>query len=279
MDEILYELRDHSSGLNCGRWDYIFSFIKTRRADASAVLPDRSQVGMTQPFMRAYSQWCIRTCHRRGAHAMGGMAAQIPIKGDPDAHEAAMAQVRADKRREARDGHDGTWVAHPGLVAVAREAFEPEVDGDNQLDRAREDVEVSAEDLLEVPAGTRTEAGLRLNIRVGIRYLEAWLQGVGCVPLYHLMEDAATAEISRTQIWQWLKHGAQLEDGRTVDRELVERMTEEEMRVIAAEIGDERFRDGHFEAARRLFSNLCFSEELIEFLTLDAYELLQETQP
>ena len=275
MDEILHELREHSSGLNCGRWDYIFSFIKTRRADRDAVLPDRSQVGMTQPFMRAYSQWCIRTCHRRGAHAMGGMAAQIPIKGDQEANDAALGQVRADKQREAGDGHDGTWVAHPALVALAREAFDSVVTGDNQLDKLREDVEISAADLLEVPAGTRTEAGLRLNIRVGIRYLEAWLRGVGCVPLYHLMEDAATAEISRTQIWQWLHHGAELDDGRIVDRELVRRTIDEEMDVIAGEVGEAAFRDGRYGDAAGLFSALCFAEELAEFLTLGAYEILK----
>ncbi len=275
MDEILSELREHSSGLNCGRWDYIFSFIKTRRADASAILPDRSQVGMTQPFMRAYTQWCIRTCHRRGAHAMGGMAAQIPIKGDPEANDRALAQVRADKIREAGDGHDGTWVAHPALVSLAREAFDSKVAGDNQLDRLREDVEICASDLLEVPTGTRTEQGLRLNIRVGIRYLEAWLRGVGCVPLYHLMEDAATAEISRTQIWQWLRHGAEFDDGRTIDRELVERMIGEEMDVIADDVGVEAFRRGRFDEACKLFSELCFAEELAEFLTLGAYEILK----
>jgi len=275
MDEILYELREHSSGLNCGRWDYIFSFIKTRRADPGAVLPDRSQVGMTQPFMRAYSQWCIRTCHRRGVHAMGGMAAQIPIKGDQEANDAALGQVRADKLREAGDGHDGTWVAHPALVTLAREAFDSAVAGDNQLDRLREDVEVRASDLLEVPSGTRTEDGLRLNIRVGIRYLEAWLRGVGCVPLYNLMEDAATAEISRTQIWQWLRHGAELEDGRPVDRGLVQRTIGEEMDVIAGEVGDAAFRDGRYSDAAKLFSGLCFAEELAEFLTLGAYEILE----
>ena len=275
MDEILYELRDHSSGLNCGRWDYIFSFIKTRRGDATAVLPDRSQVGMTQPFMRAYSQRCIRTCHRRGAHAMGGMAAQIPIKGDPEANERALGQVRADKVREAGDGHDGTWVAHPALVPLAREAFDSAVSGDNQLDMLREDVEVTASDLLEVPTGTRTEQGLRLNIRVGIRYLEAWLRGVGCVPLYHLMEDAATAEISRTQIWQWLHHEAELDDGRKVDRGLVERTIAEELQVIAGEVGEKTYARGRYREAAELFSNLCFEEDLAEFLTLGAYEILE----
>jgi malate synthase len=274
MDEILHELRDHSSGLNCGRWDYIFSFIKTLRADAAAVLPDRSQVGMTQPFMRAYTQWCVRTCHRRGAHAMGGMAAQIPIKGDADANEAALGQVRTDKLREASDGHDGTWVAHPALVPLAREAFDSAVEGDNQLDRLREDVHVCAADLLEIPSGTRTEAGLRLNVRVGIRYLEAWLRGVGCVPLYHLMEDAATAEISRTQIWQWLRHGAELDDGRSIDPKLVRTTIAEEMSVIADEVGEATFHGGRFDAAAGLFAELCFADELAEFLTLGAYEIL-----
>jgi malate synthase len=210
---------------------------------------------------------------------MGGMAAQIPIKADPEANEKAMAQVRADKQREAGDGHDGTWVAHPALVALAREAFDSRVEGDNQLDRAREDVLVHAADLLEIPTGTRTEAGLRLNIRVGIRYLEAWISAVGCVPLYHLMEDAATAEISRTQVWQWLRHEAQLEDGRTVDRPLVQRLTDEELRVIAEEVGAERFANGRFDEAAGLFSGLCFAEELSEFLTLDAYKFLQEVNP
>jgi len=277
MDEILHELRDHSSGLNCGRWDYIFSFIKTLRADAEAVLPDRSQVGMTQPFMRAYTQWCVRTCHRRGAHAMGGMAAQIPIKGDVEANEAALGQVRADKLREAGDGHDGTWVAHPALVPLAREAFDSAVSGDNQLDRLREDVEVRSADLLEIPRGTRTEAGLRLNVRVGIRYLEAWLRGVGCVPLYHLMEDAATAEISRTQIWQWLRHAAKLNDGRSIDQQLVRTTIAEEMDVIAGEVGETAFRNGRFDDAAGLFAELCFAEELAEFLTLGAYEILIST--
>ncbi len=206
---------------------------------------------------------------------MGGMAAQIPIKGDPRANESALAKVRADKQREAGDGHDGTWVAHPGLVALAREAFDSVVQADNQLDRLREDVEVSAEDLLQVPEGTRTEEGLRLNIRVGIRYLEAWMRGVGCVPLYHLMEDAATAEISRTQIWQWLHHGATLEDGRPVDRGLVQHTIDEEMDVIAGEVGAERFAAGRYTEAAELFSSLCFSEELAEFLTLGAYEILK----
>lgn len=274
MDEILYELRDHSSGLNCGRWDYIFSFIKTRRHDPTAVLPDRSQVTMEQPCMRAYTQLAIRTCHSRGAHAMGGMAAQIPIKSDPEASERALEKVRADKRREAADGHDGTWVAHPGLVPVAQAMFAAHMKGPNQLDRLREDVEVTAEDLLRVPGGTRTEDGLRLNTRVGVQYLEAWLGGNGCVPLYSLMEDAATAEISRAQVWQWIHHGVSLEDGRRVTPELFGRVTDEEMERVEREIGTERFRAGRFPEARELFQRLSTARELEEFLTLPAYEIL-----
>jgi malate synthase len=274
MDEILYELREHSSGLNCGRWDYIFSFIKCRRQDPAAVLPDRSQVTMEQPFLRAYAQLAVRTCHRRGVHAIGGMAAQIPIKSDPAANEAALEKVRADKRREVRDGHDGTWVAHPGLVAVARETFEREMSGPHQLERRRADLYVEAADLLRVPQGTRTEAGLRWNLRVGLQYLEAWLGGNGCVPLYHLMEDAATAEISRAQVWQWRHHGARLDDGRVVTRELVERTLVEELESIAAEIGPARFAGGRFDDARRLFAELCHAEQLVEFLTLFSYDQL-----
>jgi malate synthase len=274
MDEILYELREHSSGLNCGRWDYIFSFIKTQRWDPAALLPDRSQVTMEQPFMRAYTQLAIRTCHRRRVHAIGGMAAQIPIKSDPEASRAALEKVSADKLREVGDGHDGTWVAHPGLVSLARQIFEERMSGDNQLDRARGDVEVTAADLLQVPGGTRTEEGLRHNVRVGVHYLESWLRGVGCVPLYHLMEDAATAEISRTQVWQWLSHGAALEDGRRVTRELVEQVLEQEMGVIAGEVGEERFARGRYQDARQLFATLCFGEELEEFLTSLAYHQL-----
>ncbi len=275
MDEILYELREHSAGLNCGRWDYIFSFIKTRRHDPGAVLPDRSQVTMEQPFLRAYTQLCVRTCHRRGAQAMGGMAAQIPIKNDPEASARALAKVRADKLREVTDGHDGTWVAHPGLVAVAREVFEAVMSGPNQLDRGREDVQVTASDLLDVPRGTRTEEGLRLNVRVGVQYIEAWLHGNGCVPLYNLMEDAATAEISRAQVWQWIHHGASLEDGRRVDAALLRGVMDDEMKRIEREVGSERFRGGRFGEARSLFERLSTAELLEEFLTIPAYELLE----
>jgi len=272
MDEILYELREHAAGLNCGRWDYIFSFIKTRRHDPAAVLPDRSQVTMEQPFMRAYTQLCIRTCHRRGAHAMGGMAAQIPIKNDPEASHSALEKVRTDKFREVTDGHDGTWVAHPALVAVAREVFEAVMDGPNQLLRMREDVEVSGRDLLVVPRGTRTEDGLRLNARVGIQYLEAWFQGHGCVPLYNLMEDAATAEISRAQVWQWVRHGARLEDGTIVDAARVRGVIDDEMHRVEQEIGPERFRNGRFTEACDLFLELSTAESLEEFLTIPAYD-------
>jgi malate synthase len=274
MDEILWELREHSGGLNCGRWDYIFSFIKTRAHDPRAILPDRSQVTMDQPFLRAYTQLAVKTCHRRGIHAMGGMAAQIPIKSDPEANERALAKVRADKLREVTDGHDGTWVAHPGLVPIAREVFEAHMKGPNQIERRRDDVAASAEALLEVPGGTRTEDGLRLNARVGIQYLAAWLCGNGCVPLYNLMEDAATAEISRTQVWQWIRHGASLEDGRRVTPELFQSVVDDEMKRIGSELGPERLRDGRFDEARALFVRLSTAEALEPFLTLPAYALL-----
>lgn len=265
MDEILYELREHAAGLNCGRWDYIFSFSKCLREDPAAVLPDRAQVTMEQPFLRAYSQLLVRTCHRRGAFAMGGMAAQIPIKDDPERHHAALERVRADKLREAGDGHDGTWVAHPALVPLARAAFASRMSGGNQLHVRREDVQVGAADLLRVPQGERTEAGLRHNLRVGVQYLDAWLQGRGCVPLYHLMEDAATAEISRVQIWQWLRHGVALSDDRPVTRALVRQLLEEELAHLRAPVS---------APARELFARLCTEETLTEFLTLPAYPLL-----
>jgi malate synthase len=228
--------------------------------------------------MRAYTQLVVRTCHSRGAHAIGGMAAQIPIKDDPAASALALEKVRADKLREVTDGHDGTWVAHPGLVPVAREVFDAHMSGPNQLDRMREDVRVTAADLLRVPEGTRTEEGLRLNVRVGFQYLEAWLRGNGCVPLYHLMEDAATAEISRTQVWQWLRHGARLEDGRAVTAQLLGRIVAEEMERIGREVGAERMAKGRFETARDLFVRLCLEEECPEFLTLSAYELLESSE-
>ena len=267
MDEILYELRDHSAGLNCGRWDYIFSFIKKFRAQPWAVLPDRAQVTMTTHFLRAYSQLVIKTCHRRKVHAMGGMAAQIPIRSDAAANKAAIDKVVADKEREASDGHDGTWVAHPGLVPVAKAVFDKAMPEANQIARQRQDVNVTAADLLQVPAGTITEAGLRTNINVGLGYIEAWLRGIGCVPLHHLMEDAATAEISRAQLWQWLKHGAKLDDGRPVDRALVDRILAEERDAAAKAGGDNRFAD-----AADLFRRLVAAGDFVEFLTLPAYE-------
>jgi malate synthase A len=273
MDEILYELREHSAGLNCGRWDYIFSFIKKRATDPAAVLPDRSQVTMDKGFLAAYVKLLIKTCHRREVHAMGGMAAQIPIKEDPEANEAALEKVRADKLREVKAGHDGTWVAHPGLVPVAKDVFDAHMKGPNQLGVKRQDVSVTREDLLRVPEGTRTDAGLRHNVRVGIQYIEAWLRGNGCVPLYHLMEDAATAEISRAQVWQWLHHGASV-DGEALDVGRFARVVEEEMQRIRREVGDARFAGGRFPEARELFVRLSTAPTFEEFLTLPAYDLL-----
>jgi len=275
-EEILHELRDHSAGLNCGRWDYIFSFIKKFSKRPDKVLPDRAAVTMTVPFMRAYCLNVIRSCHRRGAHAMGGMAAFIPIKSDPAASEAAIEKVRADKLREVTDGHDGTWVAHPGLVPVAMEAFNQHMPGPNQIARLREDVHVTAADLTTPCTGAITEEGLRTNIRVGVQYLEAWLGGNGCVPLYNLMEDAATAEICRTQIWQWIRHAAGvLNDGRKVTVELVHRMTDEEMRRLRLALGPQRFDGGRFDRAVDLFHRVSTADELVEFLTLPAYEVLE----
>jgi malate synthase len=269
MDEILWELRDHSAGLNCGRWDYIFSFIKKFAEDPYCVLPDRGQVTMTTHFLRNYSLSLIKTCHRRGIHAMGGMAAQIPIRDDPAANEAAMAKVRADKEREAGDGHDGTWVAHPGLVGIAKEAFDRAMPLPNQIARKRQDIEVGAADLLAVPKGTITEAGLRQNLNVGIGYIEAWLRGTGCVPLYNLMEDAATAEISRAQVWQWIRHAARLEDGRRIDRPLCRAMLDEEL----AELRDTA-RNGQYCDSASMFGELIESDTFPEFLTLPAYEMI-----
>ncbi len=274
MDEILYELREHSAGLNCGRWDYIFSFIKKRAADPTSLLPDRGQVTMDRAFLKAYAQLLIRTCHRRGVHAMGGMAAQIPIKDDPAANEAALARVRADKLREVSDGHDGTWVAHPGLVAVAREIFDAHMPTPNQISRLREDVSVTRDDLLLPHTGTRSEAGLRHNVRVGIQYIEAWLRGNGCVPLYNLMEDAATAEIARAQVWQWVRYGVALDDGQVVTAERLHTVIDEEMARIATEQGAQRMEKGRFTDARKLFEALSTAPTFEEFLTLPAYEML-----
>ena len=274
MDEILYELREHSAGLNCGRWDYIFSFIKKFRNRADFLLPDRASVTMERHFLKAYVDLLIRTRHRRGAHAMGGMAAQIPIRDDSQANEAAMARVREDKLREARAGHDGTWIAHPGLASIAREAFDALMPGPNQLNVLRADVNVGARDLLTVPEGAITEEGLRACIRVGVQYLESWLRGNGCVPLYHLMEDAATAEICRAQLWQWLHHDARTSDGQPVSVERFDRLLSEELGRIHEEVGAARLTNGVFPSAARLFEQMIKRETFDEFLTLPAYELL-----
>ncbi len=271
-EEILYELKEHSAGLNCGRWDYIFSYIKKFRNHANYVLPDRAQVGMTVPFMHNYTLYVIKVCHRRGAHAMGGMAAQIPIKNDEAANQAALDKVRNDKLREAKDGHDGTWVAHPGLVQVAMDVFDEYMPQANQVDRQREDVEVTAEELITPSDGDITEDGVRLNLKVGIQYLEAWLGGNGCVPLYNLMEDAATAEISRAQVWQWLHHNATLADGRPLTVELFGQLLEEEMDAIRAEVGDDRFNSGKFQIAMELFDQMIREDDFADFLTLPAYQ-------
>ena len=270
MNEILYELREHSAGLNCGRWDYIFSFIKKFSNDAHAVLPDRAQVTMTTHFLRSYSRLLIKTCHRRNIHAMGGMAAFIPIKSDAVANEKAIAQVRADKEREAGDGHDGTWVAHPGLVSVAMEVFDRLMPAPNQIGKKLADFQASADDLLQVPAGEITEAGLRQNIAVGLGYLEAWLRGTGCVPLFNLMEDAATAEISRAQLWQWIHQNAQLQDGRKIDVALCDRMIDEEL-AKAKQAGDPA-RYAAYEKSAQLMRDLIRAPKFVEFLTVPAYQ-------
>ena len=275
MDEILYELREHISGLNCGRWDYIFSFIKAFNNRPQFVLPDRAQVTMTQPFLDAYVRLLIQTCHRRGAHAMGGMAAQIPIKSDAQANRVALDKVREDKLREVRAGHDGTWVAHPGLVSVATEVFDEHMNGPNQIHLHGDERErISAEELVSVPKGEITEKGLRHNIDVGIRYLGAWLGGNGCVPIYNLMEDAATAEICRAQVWQWRRHAAKLADGRAVSDALVRQILAEECDGIRKQAGAEAFEKGKFSKAAEILRKLIESEEFPEFLTLAAYDFL-----
>ncbi|KAK4844568.1 hypothetical protein QYF36_021772 [Acer negundo] len=277
MDEILYELRDHSVGLNCGRWDYIFSYVKTFQAHPDRLLPDRVQVGMTQHFMKSYSELLIRTCHRRGVHAMGGMAAQIPIRDDPAANEAALDLVKKDKLREVRAGHDGTWAAHPGLIPACMKAFDDNMgNAPNQIQtKKREDAaNITDEDLIQRPSGVRTMEGIRLNTRVGIQYLAAWLTGSGSVPLYNLMEDAATAEISRVQNWQWLKYKVELDGdglGVKVNRELFGRVVDEEMARIESEVGKEKFKKGKYKEACKMFTRQCKAPALDDFLTLDAY--------
>ncbi|MBV9175354.1 MAG: malate synthase A [Chloroflexi bacterium] len=274
MDEILYELREHSAGLNAGRWDYIFSIIKKFSSRPDFLLPDRIQVTMTVPFMRAYTELLVKTCHRRGAFAMGGMAAFIPSRRDPSINEVALPKVTEDKQRESRDGFDGTWVAHPDLVPVARDVFADHM-GDklNQIDRQRPEVSVDGRELLDlrVPDGQITEAGLRTNVSVGIQYIESWLRGTGAAAIFNLMEDAATAEISRSQVWQWVHHGASLAEGPRITRDLVRQIEDEELEKIRRALGDETFDAGRFSEARTLFEEVALSEQFIEFLTLPAY--------
>ena len=278
MEEILFELREHSYGLNAGRWDYIFSTIKTFREDPAFVLPDRDNITMTVPFMRAYTELLVQTCHRRGAFAMGGMAALIPSRKDPEVNRRAIEAVREDKRREANDGFDGTWVAHPDVDDVAADAFD-EVLGDkvNQIDRQRTDVSVAAKDLLRVNAtpGAVTEAGVRKNVNVGFQYISFWLGGRGAAGINNLMEDAATAEISRSQLWQWIRHSAQLDDGRTVTRELVETILEEEMQTIHAAVGDDVWEAGRPKETREIFEKAALADDFPAFLTLVGYESLE----
>jgi malate synthase len=272
MDEIIYELREHMTGLNCGRWDYIFSFIKTFASNKKYVLPDRSQVVMSKAFLAAYSALLIKTCHKRAAFAMGGMAAQIPNRKDPEANQIALDKVIADKEREARNGHDGTWVAHPDLVPVAMNVFNALMPTANQLYVKREDVSVGQKELLEIHKGTKTEAGFRENIRVGVQYLEAWLRGRGAVPIYNLMEDAATAEISRSQIWQWLKFGASLDTGQKVTQKFFETCLSEEMKRVKQEVGVAAFAQGRFKDAISIFKAMSTSKNFEAFLTLPAYK-------
>jgi malate synthase len=276
MDEILYELKDYIVGQNCGRWDYIFSFIKKFSAYPEFVLPDRADVGMTTHFLRSYSQLVIKTCHRRGAMAIGGMAAQIPIKDDAEANEQAMNKVRADKLREVQDGHDGTWVAHPGLVSLAMEIFNEHMPGPNQLMRQRDDVHVTSADLLQVAKGRITEKGLRDNINVSVQYMAAWLGGNGCVPINHLMEDAATAEISRAQVWQWVHHETGiLDSGKNVSYGYFKALLREEMDKIRSTVGDEAFESGRYREAARLMDGITRSGEFAPFLTSIAYQEIE----
>jgi malate synthase len=276
MNEILYELKEHSAGLNCGRWDYMFSYLKKLRNHKDIILPDRSQVTMTVPFMRSYSLLTIQTCHRRKAPAIGGMAAQIPIRNNPKANEEAFAKVRADKEREALDGHDGTWVAHPGLVPVALEVFDREMPIANQIHTNKQQkITITASDLLEAPGGKITEEGVRVNINVGIQYIASWLSGRGAAPIHNLMEDAATAEISRAQLWQWIRHPkGVLEDGRKITAAMYEQLKTEELENIKNEIGLSAYENGRFTEAVELFDSLVLNDEFVDFLTLPGYKLL-----
>jgi malate synthase len=275
MHEILYELKDHSAGLNCGRWDYIFSLIKSFRFYPEFILPDRSRITMTANFLHAYSVLLIQTCHKRGAHAIGGMAAQIPIKDNPTANEQALAKVQADKEREVAEGHDGTWVAHPGLVALAKAVFDVKMPKANQIERKREDANITAADLLTVPKGEITENGMRTNIDVAIQYLESWLNGNGCVPMYNQMEDTATAEISRAQLWQWIfSPNAMLFDHRKINPEMYQRFLSEELMKIRSIVGEDRFKNGKFHIATSLLNKLVLERHFPEFLTMPGYEHL-----
>jgi malate synthase len=273
MDEILYELRDHIAGLNCGRWDYIFSFIKKFRNRPDFVLPDRALVTMTTHFLRSYSRLLIETCHRRGAHAMGGMAAQIPIKDNPAANQQALDKVRADKEREVNDGHDGTWVAHPGLVGIAKDVFDARMGAPNQVGRRLPELKITAADLLAVPEGSITADGLRVNVAVGVRYLESWLRGNGCVPIFNLMEDAATAEISRAQIWQWIRHPrGQMSNGTKITPAVVQEVLDSELAALREKLGPADYAQTRFDEAGDLFLSVSTTEEFVDFLTLPAYE-------
>jgi malate synthase len=272
MDEIIYELREHMAGLNCGRWDYIFSFIKTFSSNKKFVLPDRGQVVMSEAFLAAYSALLIQTCHKRGAFAMGGMAAQIPNRKDEDANRIAFDKVKADKEQEARNGHDGTWVAHPDLVPIAKAVFDQMMPTANQLYVKRDDVKIGQKELLELHQGTKTEEGFRENIRVGVQYVEAWLRGRGAVPIYNLMEDAATAEISRSQIWQWIKFGATLDTGKKVTRKFFLDCLAEEMKQVRSEVGVAAYTQGRFKEAIAIFKAMSTSKSFEPFLTLPAYK-------
>ena len=274
MEEILFELKEHSAGLNCGRWDYIFSFIKKFKNHSEFVLPDRSEVTMDRHFLKSYVELLVYTCHKRGAHAMGGMAAQIPIKNDQNANDTAMNKVKEDKKREAVAGHDGTWIAHPGLAPIALDAFNLVMPNDNQINKEIENPKITQSDLLKVPNGKITEKGFRDNIKVGVQYVEAWLSGNGCVPLYHLMEDAATAEISRSQIWQWIKNSAQMDNKKIISTDYFNKILTEELASIEKEIGNERFSNGKFDLASSLFKEMILKDDFDEFLTLPAYKYI-----
>lgn len=273
MDEILYQLKDHSAGLNCGRWDYIFSYIKKFNHDPNFTLPDRAEVTMDKGFLAAYVKFLIQTCHRRGAHAIGGMAAQIPIKNNPEANELAMEKVRADKIREVTLGHDGTWVAHPGLVTLAKEVFDRDMAGPNQIDK-QTDVRINADDLLKAPRGEITLDGLKTNVKVGLYYLESWLRGTGCVPINNLMEDAATAEICRSQIWQWNKHGIKTKEGEEINHLLINWVIADELCQIRAVLGDEKFKKGKYYEAADLLRRISTDSTFYDFLTVPAYDIL-----